>query len=168
MVRRTADRAVCNFSCKTDRRHMFEHCTLHRGGGHQGKDFVGLLAKRGNWVFPFLANSRKMTKTGPNGGRPLLVSNTAPSLAQPIKNILVGPDGSGGPPEPSGPTRMFFMGGAREGAGYTVPRRTRGGAKVCADFPKKWVSQNRKKSGFPENGPRKCPIPGLEDVVSGV
>jgi len=113
-------------------------------GGHQGEDFVGLLAKRENLVFPLLANSRKMTKTGPNGGLPLLVSKTAPSLAQPIKNILVGPDGSGGPPEPSGPTRMFFMGRAHEGAGCAVPRRTRGGGEVCADFPKKWVSQNRK------------------------
>ena len=46
-----------------------------------------------------------------------------------VKNILVGPDGSDGPSEPSGPTRILFIGCAREGAGLlTHPDVSMGGA----------------------------------------
>ena len=55
-------------------------------------------------------------KVAPGAGSPCLVSKTAPSRARPLKNILAGTDGSGGPPEPSGPARMFFSDRAREGA----------------------------------------------------
>ena len=65
------------------------------------------------WVFGFLGNSEKVA---PGAGSSYLVSKTAPSRARPLKNILAGLDGLGGPPEPSGPVRMFFMGRGREGA----------------------------------------------------
>ena len=64
-------------------------------------------------VFGLFANSEKAL---PGAGSSTLVSKTAPSRARPLKNILAGPDGSGGQPEPSGPVRMFFMGRRREGS----------------------------------------------------
>ena len=65
------------------------------------------------WVFGFLGNSEK---AAPGAGSSTLVSKTAPSRARPLKNILAGPDGSGGQPEPSAPVRMFFTGRGREGS----------------------------------------------------
>ena len=65
------------------------------------------------WVFEFLGKSEK---SAPGAGSSSLVSKTAHSRARPIKNILAGPDGSGGPPELSGPVRMFFVDRGREGA----------------------------------------------------
>ena len=41
-----------------------------------------------------------------------------------VKNILVGPDGSDGSSEPSGPTRILFIGCAREGAGLLTHRES--------------------------------------------
>ena len=40
----------------------------------------------------------------------------AVSRARAVKNILAGPDASGGPTEASGPARMFFWDRVREGA----------------------------------------------------
>ena len=77
----------------------------------RGEAFGGFWGNLGFRVF--LGNSEKVA---PGAGSPYLVSKTAPSRARFLKNILAGLDGLGGPPEPSGPVRMFFMGRGREGA----------------------------------------------------
>ena len=58
----------------------------------------------------------KSEKPAPGAGSPYPVTNSAPSRARSLKNILAGPGGFGAPPEPSGHARMFSMGCAREGA----------------------------------------------------
>ena len=79
----------------------------------RGEGFAGFSGKLENLGFQVFGNSEKVA---PGAGSPYLVSKTAPSRARPLKNILAGLDGLGGPPEPSGPVRMFFMGRGREGA----------------------------------------------------
>ena len=58
----------------------------------------------------------KSEKPAPGAGSPYPVTNSAPSRARSLKNILACPDSSGGPPNASGPARMFSRGRAREGA----------------------------------------------------
>ena len=60
---------------------------------------------------------------------------SAVSRARAVKNILAGPDGSGGPAELSGHAKIFFMGAHKNLAVLTVPRRTRGGVANLSEFP---------------------------------
>ena len=76
-------------------------------------EFVRFPGKRENICFPVFG---KPEKVAPGAGSPTSVSQIPPSRARSEKNILAAPDGSGGPPEPSGPAQMFFWCRVREGA----------------------------------------------------
>ena len=75
----------------------------------------------------------------------------AVSRARSIKNILVGPDGPCGPPEPSGPARMIFGMRWRNGAELVSQQRESFVAELFSDFPQNaktkvfQFSQNRTK-----------------------
>ena len=88
----------------------------------RGEDFGGFLGKLENPGFQVLGKSEKV---GPTSRPDFGAFQIAVSRARPIKNILAGPHGSGGPPEPSGPARIFFTGRARETAIWNAPRASR-------------------------------------------
>ena len=73
----------------------------------------------------------KSEKVGPTSRPDFGAFQMAVSRARPLKNILAGPDGSGGPPEPSGPAGIFFMGRARETAIWNAPRARRKSTNNC-------------------------------------
>ena len=64
-------------------------------------------------VFAFC---RKSDKIPPGAGSSYPVTNSAPSRARSETNIPVGPDSSGGPPEPSETVGMFAAARLSEGA----------------------------------------------------
>ena len=87
-------------------------------GGRTLADFWETWKTR---VFRF---SEKSEKVGPTSRPGFGAFQIAVSRARAVKNILAGPDGSEGPPEPSGPARILLTARARETA-------IRNGAKRC-------------------------------------
>ena len=67
-----------------------------------------------NWKTRVFRFWEKSEKVGPTSRPRFGAFQIAVSRARAVKNILAGPDGSGAPPEPSGPARIFFMARARE------------------------------------------------------
>ena len=82
-------------------------------GVHLLGEFVRFPGKLENVCFQVFGKPEKLA---PGAGSPTSVSQISPSRARSETNILAVPDGSGGPPEASGPTRMFFRDRVREGA----------------------------------------------------
>ena len=87
-----------------------------------------------NWktrVFRFWGKSEKV---GPTSRPRFGAFQIAVSRARAVKNILAGPDGSGGPPEPSGSARIFFSVRTRETTIWNAPKRGREVGPTFSDF----------------------------------
>ena len=113
------------------------------GGGSvctAGAGLWRILGKPG--FFRVLGNSEKVA---PGAGSSYPVSNSAPSRARATKNIPAGPDGSGGPPEPSETARIMSGVRLRNAAELLSQRSASFVAKLLSDF---WP--NAKTQVFPK------------------
>ena len=82
-----------------------------------------------------------------------------------MKNILACPDSSAGPPEPSGPARIFFTARARETALSNAPRAWR---KPGEKYEKTGSPPIAKNQESQEIRPGGLQFLGLANIVSGV
>ena len=132
-----------------------------RGGVdvHRMVDLVRFSGKLENLGFQAVG---KLEKAAPGAGSPYPVTNSAPSRARPVKSILAGPDAGVGPPEASGPARIFFTGLEAAEVG------SRGGAaSQCAN--RKYLMNtgtiSQVKPEKPGNPSRMAPVLGLAIIV---
>ena len=117
--------------------------TASAAGGpyvQRGEDFGGFW---GNLDFPGFWGI--LRKVAPGAGSSYPVSNSAPSRARATKNIPAGPDGSGGPPEPSETARIMSGVRLRNAAELLSQRSASFVAKLLSDF---WP--NAKTQVFPK------------------
>ena len=96
-----------------------------------------------NWKTRVFRFWEKSDKVGPTSRPRFGAFQTVVSRARAVKNILAAPDGSGGPPEASGPAQMFFLVPRARGGGIS---HGVGGARAWRDFLR--ISQNPKTRVF--------------------